>query len=451
MKIAIIFGKGLDGCGVEKYASIFQSYTSCDVYTYKGKKFFRGGSHVKKYINFDDDNIVSLADKINNNYDIVIFNSMPNNNGFSSKYVKSFIFDFVFKITKPITVYMMHEIKSITFDRIPMHVAVANHCDIVYNFSEKTDYVKQIRGVLDHKKERFKRFISPLELKYDSLPFEEKEKRIVYAGRWTTMKGPIRLLNFTELDSEFDAKLIGIERSIGASQDVLRHKNCVYKLHTPKSYKEFLQCKENTLGDYLPDIGREIISKSLFGYSGFTLPKEPHNYGDRMEYSQAEIILYGTVPVFDKHYLENNYSSEGKPFIDYNFAIWSEKSDLSDALPKMIELANNKDMYDEYRKRGIEFIRREFSVDVVIPNMISEIKKIGKQQNYLSFNELLVKIYGSSNEFYDMIRMFPENVPSLNIKDCLNKELSYYDGKKRVVWKEMKQKSSEIKNFFDME
>lgn len=451
MKIAIIFGKGLDGCGVEKYASVFQSYTDCDIYAYKGKKFIRGGSHIKKYINFNDDDIISLADKMNNEYDIVIFNSMPNNNGFSAKYVKSFIFDFVFKITKPTTVYMMHEIKSITFDRIPLHVAVANHSDIVYNFSEKTDYATLMKRILVHKQERFKRFISPLELKYDSLPFEEKEKRIVYAGRWTTMKGPIRLLNFTELNSEFDAKLIGIERSIGASQDVLCHKNCVYKLHTPKTYEEFLQCEENTLGDYLPDVGREIISKSLFGYSGFTLPKEPHNYGDRMEYSQAEIILYGTVPVFDKHYLENNFSSEGKPFIDYNFAIPSERSDLSDALPKMIELANDKDSYDEYRKHGIEFIRREFSADVVIPNMIAEIKKIGKQQHRLSFDELLVKIYGSSAEFYNMIEAFPENIPSLNVKDCLNKELSYYEGKKRVVWKEMKQKSGEIKNFFDME
>ena len=128
MKIAIVFGKGLDGCGVEKFPSGELLYF--DIYDLQERGFTRSGGHIKDSISFKAEEIPEVAKKLNDNYDIVMLNSYPSPLHKQST-VKSFFEDLVLKIEKPILVGMMHEIKRMNFDRIPLHIPIANQCDII--------------------------------------------------------------------------------------------------------------------------------------------------------------------------------------------------------------------------------------------------------------------------------------------------------------------------------
>jgi len=437
MKLALVFGKGLDGCGVEKYAAVFKDYcgSQMDIYNLKEKTFGRGGGHVKDVIDFLPEDMEKTAQTLNDNYDVVIYNSYPGTSNKPST-IKSFFFDMIMKVDKPITVAMMHEIKKANYERIPMHVAIANQCDQTYNFSTITDYSTAVKDILTHKVDRIRRFRMPMNINYKSIPFEEKEKMVLYAGRWTSMKGPNRILNFLDIpNNEFMGRLIGIERSIGAKCDIIDHPNCEYQ---PK-FDNFEEDIKNytVFGPYTYDIGQELMSKAMFGYSGFTLPKEPQNYGDRMEYSQMEIFINGTIPIFDEHYGENNTDSTGKRYIDNDkIALFSAEKDLSDVYDQMVEIANDKDLYEEYIKNGKEFIYREVSSDVVIPEFIDEIKTLGKEENKLSFEQLLTKVHGKNGveNFLKMMNDLPDNACSFNVKDCVRDEYSYYIKKKREIY-----------------
>ncbi len=52
MKIAIVFGKGLDGCGVEKFGYEFQRHMpdEVDIYDLQERGFTRSGGHIKDSI-----------------------------------------------------------------------------------------------------------------------------------------------------------------------------------------------------------------------------------------------------------------------------------------------------------------------------------------------------------------------------------------------------------------
>ena len=74
MKIAIVFGKGLDGCGVEKFGYEFQRHmpNEVDIYDLQERGFTRSGGHIKDSISFKAEEIPEVAKKLNDNYDIVM-------------------------------------------------------------------------------------------------------------------------------------------------------------------------------------------------------------------------------------------------------------------------------------------------------------------------------------------------------------------------------------------
>lgn len=437
MKIALVFGKGLDGCGVEKYASVLKNVLKdqLTIYSLKEKSFTRSGAHVKEYKDFTPEQMSETAKELNE-YDIVIYNSYPGTSNKPST-IKSFFFDLVQKVTKPITVGMMHEIKKANYERIPMHVAIANEVDQMYNFSTHSDYAKAISSILKHKTNRIRKFRMPMTINYNSVPFEEKNNQVIYAGRWTTMKGPRRLMDFMNVEQDqFKARLIGIERSIGAKCDIIDHPKCVYAANT-KNYDKDVS-DYTVFGPYEYSEGQKIMAEALFGYSGFTLPKEPQNYGDRMEYSQMEIFINGTIPIFDKHFGENNTDSTGKRYIDNDkIALWSSKSDLSDVYDQMVEITKNPDLYKEYINNGKKFIHNEVDANIVVPAFIEEILEIGKDENKISFEELINSTHGSHSfeKFIEMRDQFPDNACTFNVKDCVHNEMSYYIKKKRIIHK----------------
>lgn len=437
-KIAIVFGKGLDGCGVEKYAAEFKRTlgNSVDIYSLAERSFSRGGGHLyDNAIKFKPKEIPDITKKLNDNYDIVIINSYPSCKH-NRETVNSFFFDLILKIEKPILVAIMHEIKQMNYDRIPYHVAIANHSDIVYNFSTNTDYAIDISSILTNKKlgERIRRFKLPINIedfaKY-RLPFEEKAKRVVYTGRWTSMKDPSRLIDLKKIsNSDLHFAIHGIERSIGAKSDIIDRTKYSMKFNGKYDFSSELV---EAFGPYSYEEGMRIISDSMFGYSGFRLPKEPNNYGDRFEYSQMEVIAVGSVPIFDIHYGQHNYDESGNKFSDTDYlAVWSDKNNLPETIDKLTEISNSKKLYSLYQESGLDFLTREASADKIIPSMVEEILTLGKETNKVSFKSLLLNSF-KEDIYEEFIKLSSLNIPAFGCKEVSEKTLSYFNKAARVV------------------
>lgn len=450
MKIAIVFGKGLDGCGVEKFGYEFQRHmpNEVDIYDLQERGFTRSGGHIKDSISFKAEEIPEVAKKLNDNYDIVMLNSYPSPLHKQST-VKSFFEDLVLKIEKPILVGMMHEIKRMNFDRIPLHVPIANQCDIIFNFSTETSYAKDISSILTDKKlgERIARMKLPFTVSdYEKywVPFKDKRRSCIYASRWTTMKDPKRMVDMFNLDKDFHYSIHGIERSIGAKFDIIDITNWTDKFEGYNYDSDICE----SFGPYEYEDGMNLISNSMFGYSGYNLPKERHNYGDRFEYAQMEIIAVGTVPVFDKDYGENNIDEKGRRFIKSDIAIWSDRNNLEETRDKIHELANNEMLYTNYLADGIEFLYQEADASNVIPPMLKHIETVGKQTDKMSVNQLVEKCFGKTaiDTFTDIL---DNHIPAFGAKEYIEQQLSYFEKKKRIVHTKIKDlNTTSLESFF---
>ncbi len=450
MKIAIVFGKGLDGCGVEKFGYEFQRHMpdEVDIYDLQERGFTRSGGHIKDSISFKAEEIPEVAKKLNDNYDIVMLNSYPSPLHKQST-VKSFFEDLVLKIEKPILVGMMHEIKRMNFDRIPLHIPIANQCDIIFNFSTETSYAKDISSILTDKKlgERIARMKLPFTVSdYEKywVPFKDKRRSCIYASRWTTMKDPKRMVDMFKLDKDFHYSIHGIERSIGAKFDIIDITNWTDKFEGYNYDSDICE----SFGPYEYEDGMNLISNSMFGYSGYNLPKERHNYGDRFEYAQMEIIAVGTVPVFDRDYGENNIDEKGRAFIKNDIAIWSDRNNLEETRDKIHELANNEMLYANYLADGIEFLYQEADASNVIPPMLKHIETVGKQTDKMSVNQLVEKCFGKTaiDTFTDIL---DNHIPAFGAKEYIEQQLSYFEKKKRIVHTKIKDlNTTSLESFF---
>ncbi len=459
MKIAMIFGKGLDGCGVQRGAVEIATWAQrnqvkFDIFSMKGRSFARAKGHSMPTdpVEFKHTEIPELVEKLNEDYDIVILNSYPSSKH-SPQAVMAFYENLVKKIKSPVLVGMMHEIKKANIDAIPMIIPILNYCDIVYNFSEKTFFSNEFASYFPNKAlgERTKRFkmwvdLSELKKNYrDKFTLDKKDRKLTYVGRWTSMKDPRRVLDLYPImkkkDPNFRLALHGIERSIGAKFDIIDHPNSVYNLKFEDYDWEIDGVP--TFGPYDYADGMELISTSLFGCSFYRLPKEPHNYGDRMEYTQIEIIGCGTIPVFDKHYGENNIDSNGDRYIDNDYlAVWSSRDDLGETADKLISIANSPSEQQKYRDSSFNFIDREFNADNVLPEMFDYILKIGKDNGkFFNDKDLITHLFKDDKAFIDYLEILEQGkVPSVGIKQITNQSLCFFEKKARREYASYKKK-----------
>jgi hypothetical protein len=174
----------------------------------------------------------------------------------------------------------------------------------------------------------------------------------------------------------------------------------------------------------------------------------PHNYGDRFEYAQREIIAVGTVPVFDVDYGEHNIAEDGSKFIDNEIAIWSDRNNLEATRDQIHELANNANEYQRFLDNGIQFLRQEADASNVIPPMLKHIETVGKQTDKMSVTQLVEKCFGTNaiDTFTDILNA---NIPAFGAKEVIEQQLSYFEKKKRIVHTKIKDlNTTSLEDFF---
>lgn len=452
-KIAMVFGQSIEGCGVTRIGTEMQIWANkiglnFDVYSYDERKYNRRDAHALDFIPFMKEDIPTIVDKLNE-YDAVIFNSYPSAK-FDHSSIKAFYYDLVKQI-KSIKVGFMHELNKTNIDKVPYLLYLMNEMDLIYNFSEETWFANEMNKAFPSKKvgERIKKFtmmfnFEDLEHYRKEYPLENKDRKLVYCSRWTTMKGPRRVLElaniFKEKGSEITCELKGIERSIGAKGDIFDHPNTLDLTGKEAKGSGFVP----VYGPYIRDEGMDYMAKNLFVASFYRMPKDPKAYGDRMEFAQIESIAVGSIPVFDKHWGENNRTKDGTRYIDIPYsAVYSDADNLEETVNQIIEINSNPELQKKYRETSYEIAKNEFDVNKVMPEMINYILSVGKDESKFENEKDLLNHLTGSQEFVDLAVEQEENGELLvtGIRElCGDKEiyLCVLDGKKEKEIKRFK-------------
>lgn len=329
MKIAIILGRGVEGCGVTRCSIEFEKATpNTKIFATIDKKWAR-----RDTMNFDKDEFKCgdmketqrVIDEINQNFEMCLIYSVP------SKTHPVDCQDNFVKLVKGIDipkgiVQLDHKMQSLSrnakFDEICNSVDVLMTHSLTSDFTRwakregvKTPFRKMALG-FDYDGHR-ETYWKPIEL--------QNAKTVRWIGRLSGWKGPNLMMDFhaSELMQRgYITVLEGLEASIGW-KGILYDKddNPLYEDHQINNYfrprKELGEVKfsEDLHGTEIPGSGAylyppyenqsamERMSLSAYGSDLYHL--KPEMYGNNIENCHAECIASGTIPIFHKHFCDN--------------------------------------------------------------------------------------------------------------------------------------------------
>lgn len=469
LKIAIVYGQGLDGCGVTRGAAeleLWSKKSGTIVHTYSyTRKYTRSDAHIIDNLflfgtpkkNKPIKSLKETAQHINDNYDIVIFNNYPNAKS-EPEYYKSFYFDLFMNIQKPQKALYIHEIRGAQYNRLAYLVPMIVNSDIVFHFNTTSDLSKLINEIgLQKIGDRLHKYT--LWMNFDDLNqwrnkyINNKIPGVASVTRWSSSKNVRRTIDIMDeiqkMRPNWHCEIHGIERSMGAKIDVIDYEKTIYDNGNGK-----LDNKEKgtvrVCGPVNRNVGIDIVSSHMFSTAFWSMPKDPQNYGDRMEYSQIEIIGAGTIPIFDKHWGEHNHTKDGTRYIDIPYsAIYTDGSNPKATAKQLLEIADDKELFQKYLDTSYNLVLNEFGADTVIPEAIDIILKVGKNKNQKD-------IYTICKEFVNVnfaseIKKLEEKgkQPILNIDVFENGSIKYLEDSKEVFVKKIKKtKGAKVKNLF---
>lgn len=444
LKIATIAGQGSEGCGVQRTSAELIDWakktgTIVHYYSYS-RKYVRSTAHNMEISYFTNKNLKETAEYIDNNYDIVMFMNYPGVD--DPKYIQSFYYDFYEKINKPLKAVYIHDIRIAEIDYLYLIPMVYN-ADTVFHFSIDSDFSSFLDTLgIQKKNERIQKYniwmnfeeLNTFRQKY----LNNKKKGIVAISRAAPSKNTPRTIKIIkrllEIDPTWETKILGIEKSSAAFFGFLKPMAEDITYYNDKGVSSGTG-PVKIYGPYVRNEGMDAVASVTFSPAFWSLPKTPQNYGDRMEYTQLEIIGVGTIPILDKHFGENNHLPDGRRFIDvpYSAIYVGEQENYDDIVNFLIDLSNNMEEMNKYLNSSYNMIQ-VFNADSVIPAAIETIKKVGKNNNRLSAYEICKK-FGNEN-FANKIKNLEDEgkVPYLGVTGFKNMEISYLkDGKKEVI------------------
>jgi hypothetical protein len=449
LRIATINGQGAEGCGVQRTTAELQLWGKktgnvVDFYSFDIKKYSRGSFHNMEMISFKTKDIPKITKTINENYDIVLFMSYPHNK-YDQQASKDFYHILYKGIIKPVKVFYMHEIHRMNSDKINYIVPMIVNADLVFHFDTNTWFSKTIDELGFQKiGDRLNKYT--LWMNFDELKnfwSKEKTKGLVSVTRWSSLKNIGRTIeiqnHILNEHPKWNCKVYGVERSIGAKFDILDRPDITY---VNVNGKRDGDGKVEVYGPIPRNEGLKHISESYFASSFFSLPKAPDNYGNRMEYTQIEIIGVGTIPVFDKHWAKNNKLNDGRYYYDIPYsAIYTDGTDTEEVAKKLIKLINQPGEQVKYLKTSFDLVYNEFNADTVIPKALNLILEKGKNPIQLSDYEICEKFV--NKDFADKVKEVEDKglIPCLGIGEFQEQNVYFLDEHKQKLYAKCKIKT----------
>jgi glycosyltransferase involved in cell wall biosynthesis len=473
LKIATIYGQGLEGCGVTRTTAeleLWAKKTGATVHTYAfNRKYTRTSAHEIEGLFFFGPSkkkdvgikgIAETAKKINDEYDVVMFMNYPNAKSEPDIY-KGFYFDFFEVIQKPQKAVYIHEIRGAQFNRLAYLVPMIVNADIVFHFDTTSELSQMIDGLgLQKIGDRLHKYT--LWMNFDDLDrwrlkyLNNKTLGVASVTRWSSSKNVRRTIDIMDviqqLRPNWDCQVHGIERSMGAKIDVLDYEKTIYDNGNGK-----IDNKENGCvmvhGPVDRNVGVDIVASHTFSTAFWSMPKDPENYGNRMEYTQIEIIGAGTIPILDKHWGQHNHTKDGTAYYDIPYsAVYVEGRDekeIDDVAHKLIEIAENPELMKKYLEVSHALVVEEFGADTVIPEAIDRIKAVGKNKNQMSIFDMCVRFGNIS--FAEEIKKLESagKQPVFNMDAFTDGNVAVLEDSKEVFIKKIKKTTGgKTKNLF---
>ena len=459
-KIAVIMGQGIEGCGVTRVATEMQLWAQknevhLEVFSYDCKFYSRRDSHGLNFRSMHPTTLDEFRKELDS-WDLVIFHSYPHNK-FEHEDAKKFYYHFL-KPLKALKAGFIHEINKTNIDKITYLVPIINELDVIFHFETDTWFSQQVKRLFPHKENRILRFRMWIDMEEllsirDQYSYADKAKRLTYIGRWSTLKNIDRSLNIADeliaRNLGWDCEMHGVEASMGSKCQVIDHPTTTYikiNKNAPAhiriggvhqvgmTVEQAQQQPIRIYPEYTRRWGLEFVAKNAFGSAFYSLPKNPEDYGNRMEYTQIEIIGVGTVPLFDEHWGKHNKSIDGTPFFNIpNLAIFSNGQDIPQVVDKMLSVASDPVAYNTIRDTGLAVIRENFDASRVIPETLTKIFDLGRDTAKVENDtELLTQLVDSS--FAKGVQTLENQgkLPVLGIKEINDKELYFLEGWKQV-------------------
>ena len=429
MKIAFIFGKGIEGCGVTKGANIFEEWLvshgheTVIIDFANGQVFNRAQDvdwkgpvkRVESHQKAED--AIDILREVNG-CDIAIVHSMPTRK--QQGYIDRFR-EFMEKVHDPIIVVHDHGITKHNINMVPQAAEIFAMADV--GVVQSLDgYGRDAYTSIDEgMNERIVE--NPIWVQmneYDQYrkTFEERRKHFLYIGRMSSLKDPAmipRIEPYMNMD-EWDLSLVGCEKSISSVSmltksiednpapytDAFKDKILVHSMNTAGEYtippKERL--KKNTTMNayerYKYSWGMEQLGESMASWCGYRL-KVPAEYGNRMEYTVLESFLL-TLPVISRHFAENAYSPENKLWGEYDGPLISRAREEGALADELNRISHNKDEWNERTTACREIVNKFNNIDIIGQQFLDFVLTKGKRSDKINFIEKVSEYFPSAVE-----------------------------------------------------
>lgn len=399
MKVAIIMGRGIEGCGVTKFTVEQTKWLSKNgydftVYSSKDKSWTRKNAH-------DVSNVVQLkfakADQMQtlidgcNASDVVIINSLP-----SLSHSDECVAQFkraLNEITKPI-VLVQHDHSSLSIKRNAAIAESIQRANVIFAHSDTNDFAKLVKettgesGLTSFFEETEPKKVLNFQpgMDFDTVrakywkPIEETEGDMhKWIGRTTSWKGYVQMFKFHNeflRPNNHITTFEGIEKSPAyiAFRELSEFHGMIDKDITtvPLAYDQ----PAYVFGPYVNDAMLQRMATCAFGYQLSVL--DARFIQRSIEYTHCEVACVGVVPVFRKTYGERcTHRKFGDKLINCKDTgtIWLDDNDMQPAFDLVNKLSRDAVMRDEYRNMAFEFYKLHQDASYTFAEMMDLIKK----------------------------------------------------------------------------
>ena len=426
MKIAFIFGKGIDGCGVTKGAHIYEDWLRKNghdtivVAFNNGQKFARAKYTIWKgplytieetSLQQEIDSIATIVDSC----DIAIFHSHPTRKQFA--YVDRYR-EFVTKIKNPIVVIHDHAITKTNINAVPQMAELFSMADIgviqsLDGFSKKA-YTRVDPGISDRLIEN-PIWVFPNQYDQYRKSFEDRRKHFMYIGRMSSIKDPAMIPRIEPYLNDWELSLIGCEKSIASvtrlSESLETNpspyvpefidKICIHNLNTAGNYntpnleRKKINPTINAYCSYKYEFGMSELGSSFASWCGYRL-KDNSEYGHRMEYTMIESYLL-TLPVISVDFSKNAYSPEGKLWGEYDCTLISEARQEKELADRLKSIRKNE--WNDRTTACQELIYKFNNIDVIGQAYLDFIIAKGKRNDKINFIDAIRDYFPSAAKY----------------------------------------------------
>jgi len=409
MKYLLLLGRGVEGCGVTKFAIEWEKWFKKNNYDYDilavdDKRWSRKESHsfskiTKTSIRKDDE--FEVAQKIVKDADVVILNSLPPVR--SSKEIVLERFNQLIDLSKGKMAFIQHDHNNMSIVRNGCIEESCRAANVIFSHATKdSDFVRWLKKndvIIDHEANSL--FDEPSEAqdipiinfqpgmyfedvreKYWKPITEQDSYHHKWIGRTAPFKGYDLMFEFCQelMGRDFLITFEGLEQSpaiinVKQSYDFHNHFKDQIEDIDLKPYYNGLPA---LFSFYKNDELLERLSKCGFGYQLSRL--DPRFLEHSIEYTHAEIVSVGCIPVFRKNYFDYCYHKQtgnpiaqdkdtGTVFIEKDGSNWNECYNL------MEQLAKDDQMRDDWREMAYEYYKSHQSADGTFSSLMSNINR----------------------------------------------------------------------------